>query len=728
MSTLQKTETMLDAALEYAGRGWQVFPVHTLRDGRCTCGHGDCSSPGKHPMTLNGCKDATTDADQIREWWDETPKANVGIATGSSSRLAVLDVDDPSQFEPFAKQHGKVPTTLIARTGKGVHLYYQTDNGEVRNKAGLWPSIDVRAEGGYVVAPPSLHVSGNRYAWDDATTPIAKWPEALSRLLEKPKPRPVVVPRASYEGTGTPYGQKALAEEIATLKAAREGERNDTYNRVAYSLYQLVAGNQLDDGHVTSELTFCARGIGLEEREIERTLRSARDAGVANPRVPSESVPRLASVPKVISHDSLNSPESSGASDTNAPARWPVLDDDAFYGPAGTMAKTILPFTESDPAGLLLTALTIYGVAVGPGPHAIADGAKHPPRLYAVQVGRTSRGRKGSTFANLAPIATEADPTMTDRILEGLASGEGLINAVRDKDPDEDRYDPDKRRLVQESEFSRVLRVAAREGNTLSEVVRSFWDKDRAQIITRKDPVKATGVHLGILAHVTIPDLRRYLNETDIANGFANRFLFVMSKRSQHLPFGGGLPQEKFDNLVQIFGKALDDGRKLKRIFWSSESKPVWEDIYNSIDDDADGMVGAITARAEAQMLRLAVCYACMDGSEEILLPHLEAAYAVWNYCEDSTRYIFGDSLGDEVADALLTLLDAAGPDGLDATEIQRHFSRHRSAARLDQAKALLSDKELVEQRTVQTTGRPRQVFVSRKGEKSERSEKRSDP
>ena len=159
------------AALYYAGLGMHVFPCYSIVDGGCRCGQ-SCRSPGKHPMTRDGFKSATTDPDTIKSWWERWPAANIGIRTGTVSGIWVLDLDGPAGIAALAEleaKHGCLPKTLTALTGGGgKHLYFKTTNGlEIKNRtkvAGL--SIDVRGEGGYVIAPPSNHVSGNLYKWE----------------------------------------------------------------------------------------------------------------------------------------------------------------------------------------------------------------------------------------------------------------------------------------------------------------------------------------------------------------------------------------------------------------------------------------------------------------------------------------------------------------------------------------------------------------------------------
>ncbi len=401
------------------------------------------------------------------------------------------------------------------------------------------------------------------------------------------------------------------------------------------------------------------------------------------------------------------------ARDRAAPA-WPELDPLALTGTAGDIVGAVAPFTEADPAGLLLDFLASFGNAAGARPHALAGGSRHPARIYPLLVGQTSKGRKGTTRATIAPLFERADPAWSDRrVMGGLSTGEGLIATVADPPPaSEDGTPPDpveERLLVVESEFARVLAVAKRDGSTLSPIVRDAWDSGRLRVMTRKDPLVATGAHITIMGHITVEELRRMLTETDQANGFANRFLFTCVSRRRLLPDGEGVPADVVDHLGQQVHDALKRARNIDKVTRTPEAGELWRALYAEMaDDDPGGLVGAVTARAEAQTLRLSVAYAIAAGSPVVDLEHLEAAHALWRYCRASAEYIFGNSIGDEVADRLLNALRAAGPEGLTGSEQSAVFGRHVSASQLEAARDLLGRKRLAVTVTEDTGGRPR--------------------
>lgn len=189
---------LLDVALECARRGWPVFPVHSMRDGQCSCGHSDCSNQAKHPRILNNLNEATTAPALVTGWWQNFPDANIGIATGQQAGLVVLDIDSyhggDASLDQLEARHGKLPDTVEVLTGGGGrHIYFAHPGGRVPNSAGrLGPGLDIRGDGGYVIAPPSNHVSGRRYEWEAssepgmvALAPVPLW--LLDRLVQAPR-------------------------------------------------------------------------------------------------------------------------------------------------------------------------------------------------------------------------------------------------------------------------------------------------------------------------------------------------------------------------------------------------------------------------------------------------------------------------------------------------------------------------------------------------------------
>lgn len=261
---------LADSAMAYAQtEGLHVFPLK------------EC---GKVPLTSHGLEDATVDAMTIETWWDRWPNANVAIRTGD---LVVVDEDKPGALSELAAKHGQqIPETRIARTGKGRHYYFmQPADQRIRNTAGkLATGIDTRGDGGYVVAPPSVHPDGGVYSWE-STAPPAPFPAWISALLTKPEPKTVT----PFVGRSTPYGQRALEAEVHAVSIAAEGTRNQQLNTAAFALGQLVAGGELDEHDALSSLEAAARACDLPEGEATATIASGMSAGRAEPRRAPES-------------------------------------------------------------------------------------------------------------------------------------------------------------------------------------------------------------------------------------------------------------------------------------------------------------------------------------------------------------------------------------------------------------------------------------------------------
>ena len=187
-------KVLLDAALKYALRGFRVLPLNSIRAGVCTCGDTDCRSPGKHPLTAHGATEASSDEMTIRGWWSKWPTANIGLAMGDAGCIA-LDVDTRNlghlSWEALIQANGALPETPTQRSGNGWHYLVRIDTDAVRRCRGkLAQGIDVKANG-YIVAEPSIHHSGRRYAWDDGLDLLAGFTPArapvwLERLLMEP--------------------------------------------------------------------------------------------------------------------------------------------------------------------------------------------------------------------------------------------------------------------------------------------------------------------------------------------------------------------------------------------------------------------------------------------------------------------------------------------------------------------------------------------------------------
>jgi hypothetical protein len=292
----------------------------------------------------------------------------------------------------------------------------------------------------------------------------------------------------------------------------------------------------------------------------------------------------------------LSSLNSSGLAGNNALVDdFPEpLSEVAFHGLAGDIVRRIEPHTEADRAALLIQLLITFGNVIGNNAHAMADGSRHAMNLFPVLVGQTSKARKGTSWAHVRRTFKHADePWEQQCIANGLSSGEGVIWAVRDPvikrerqknggytDAVVDAGISDKRLCVIEGEFANVLKVMTHEGNTLSPVIRSAWDGGNLRSMTKNSEARATGAHISIIGHITRDELRRLLTETEGANGFANRFLFLGVQRSKCLPEGGSLDAENLNDLVVRLHDAIEFARNAGQVTRSERARGHWRIVY----------------------------------------------------------------------------------------------------------------------------------------------------
>lgn len=305
---------MSEWALAYAAKGVPVFPCGAQKKPRIKkcelCeeagrlpGDAEYLACAATPRDGHGLYDGNVDPERIARWWSRWPNAMIGTPT--AGHLVVdLDVDPDQPMRSWdwwcsvAEPNGWQPndTLMVATPSTGVHIWWRQPRGAgVRNSASkVTPFVDIRADGGYAILPPSANHEGAyewlNLEWDEGTSEIATAPPWLVDLCTRAQ-RPIRLVRASdiplQAGHGTTYGLRALEAELGRLAVAHEGTRNDTLVRAAYRAGQLVSGDQLDAHHVADQLLAVALRIGLDEREAQGTIRSGMSAGARQPRRPA---------------------------------------------------------------------------------------------------------------------------------------------------------------------------------------------------------------------------------------------------------------------------------------------------------------------------------------------------------------------------------------------------------------------------------------------------------
>lgn len=697
---------------------------------------------------------------QVEQWFADESRGLAVIGGPISGNLEWIDFDDRGVYAAYRAAAAEVGLgELVERirmgyeefTPEGVHLAIRCSELSGNTKLAARPDsadsrkpralIETRGTGGYAIVAPSngrVHSSGKAYrrmAGSFATIATVTPGErrALLDLAESfdemppeedPSTSPASVPTASSLRPGDAFrarhadlaGWRSILEPngwVLTHTRGNVGYWRRPGKSEGWSATTGHAGTDLL--YVFSESTELPARKGLNPFTAYALLEHAGDFRKAAQALAEQGYGEQ--------RNAAPEATSAGGGAHRAAERGarPELHPKARYGLAGEFVAAFEPDTEADPAALLASFLVAFGNACGPTPHAWVSETRHRVNLAAVNVGATSRSRKGTSWGPVERVFGYADPDwLHDRRASGIGSGEGIIWAVRD--PSGPKVDPktgqsiiedegvrDKRLMVLESEFSSVLKVAGRDSSILSEIIRKAWDGDTLQNIVKRSPVKATNPHVSILGHITEEELRRELSETDQVNGLANRFLWVYVRRSKLLPDAPRLDEAAAAALGMQVRRALEHARTCEQILRDEPAADVWRRAYADLSKDYPGMFGALTARAEAHVLRLSMVYALLDCSNVVRLEHLTAALAFWHYCEDSARYIFGDRTGDPVADRIRGALRTSGT--LTETDIRDLFGRHQKADRVQRTLESLLTAGMVAVDTVETGGRPARVW-----------------
>lgn len=667
MKTIDKNTTpMLEIARSYVKNGLSVIPLR-FKDKKPSIE--SWAEYQKRPPT----------EEELKVWFDNGTPQNIGIVTGRVSGIAVLDFDTPEAIE-IARRNG-MPVCPIAKTGKGYHGYFLYQDG-IRNfqKRVDLPGIDLRGQGGYVVAPGSVHSTGERYKWvkgrqlgEVELAPLPDWVLPL-----KPENKQPI--KNLYLGVD-------------------KGNRNN-------ALTQLV-GSWVNDGGSIEDILGQAllwnegNNSPLPRKEIETTVKSIfekhqREAPAWEPKI----------------------------------EKWPVLDSKALYGFAGKFVELACRNSEADPAAVLATFLARFGIEAGDKSFLWVGDTKHYARIFAVVVGASAKSRKGTSSKPVQRLFLLNDSfPISERLYKTantspgpFSSGEGVVFAVRDeikewsfdkkagrgefivKDPGIE----DKRLFVLDEEFGGILTCARRDGNTLSTILRTAWDSGNIDPLTKNSKIKATGAHIGWVSHIVRQELERKLSEVESFNGFANRVLWVCAKRQYEVALPKPMPENELRKLQGELLDILSMTKNATPILLSPAAETKWVEVYPELSKDYPGLTGCVINRGEAQTLRLAMIYCLLDGKTIITPDHLGAAQAFWTYCRESAQYIFHGREEDNATRKIIEALETAPQTG---SELYKLFGNHISKNRLENLLQDLISSNKITSEKIQTDGRSRSIY-----------------
>lgn len=616
---------------------------------------------------------------------------SVAIAMGYGDLIARLDAGY-HDLTPTQGHHWFYRCSEIS--GNTVLARYESDEiNKITNKQILKPLIETRGEGGYAITAPSngrVHPTGGTYvrlAGSFATIPTitpeerkALWDLARSfdETPVEPKPDPWVIKgaatgevspweafnaRTSWEELLEPRGWVLVYERDDVQYWRRPGKdhgHSATTNHGGTGRLKVFSSStEFDNAPGVTYSKFGAFCLWEHQGDWRAGIKALKGTR------PAES----ARVEATETNDE----------DIEVVDRWPKIKDVAYHGVAGALVDLVRLQTEADPVAILVQFLIGFGNLIDRGPHFMVGADVHHMNEFTCIVGPSSTARKGmSQGLAYYPFTLIDLDWVRYRNGDGLVSGEGLIYHVRDK-----RYGVDKRgntivedlgvhdkRLVaNEPEFSRVLSISRREGNTLSAVLRNAWDGKTLRNQGKKAPDVATDAHISVVAHATMADLEQLLDPTSMANGFANRFLWMAARRRRIIPNPPNVDTFAWADIIARVRKAVNFARSCGELTRDREADEYWNSVYPRLTSGATGLLGSITSRAEAHAMRFAGIYAILDLSRTIKVAHLEPAIAVVDYNAATVAMLFADAIGDPKADRLIKALREA-PDGLTRTEI----------------------------------------------------------
>jgi hypothetical protein len=392
------------------------------------------------------------------------------------------------------------------------------------------------------------------------------------------------------------------------------------------------------------------------------------------------------------------------------PAGWPAPPAPAAYHELlGEIVTRIAPHTEADPVAILTQLLVAFGAAVGRGAWFQVEATRHHPNEFMLLVGDSSKARKGSSWDHVRKLIATLDPTIERRILTGLSSGEGLIWAVRDPTT-QDPGITDQRLLVIEPEFASPLKASTREISTLSPTLRCAWDGRPLAILTRTAPARSTQAHIALIGHITQAELRRHTTHLELANGYLNRILIIACRRQRLLPEGGEHDPLHGTNLTRLLTTTLKHAQTAGQLRLHPDAREHWHDAYRQLARPLPGVLGQITARAEAHTIRLALIYALADGKRHIAPQHLQAALALHDYATRSAGWALKGATGEPLAEQIHAAL-REHPAGLTRSQISHTLKHNQPAGHIDQALHALQAAGRATPTQIATGGRPAQLW-----------------
>lgn len=625
---LRRGESQFEVRKFYEDHGFKVFPAYSIKNGTCNCYQGNnCSSSGKHPVSKNGFKDGARDYAFITgTTWDES---NIGLVTGEENRLVVLDIDlkngGGETFNKFIANSPCFQNTLKVWTGKyngqrSFHFYFWLPEGVVvSSKTSKNLGVDLKANGGYVIGPGSRHKSGVNYEIDKTgTLVIEQMSVDFYRYL-------IETVFNNSDNTVTNSGKKMPYLKVANLLAERtaEGSRNSFLFSYACRLNaKKLATFEVNTILKSINQTHCNPPLAVAE--VDNLLSSA-----------SRHQVELISTPK-----------------------WSA---ESFSGLLADIAKEVTFETEIAPISVYAILIVLLGNYIGLRAKFKHVSSDLQTNLFLILIGLTKNGKKGaaqSAAEKVFKLVLDENDDWLKCIKKGVKTAEAIVSCITDEQFGEEKnvksnqYEKiiicegvrDKRLMIVETEFSKVLREASKAGSQMSETYRQSYDGGALSMITKTSPRSTSNSHISTTGHITPSELVFVRRKEDDFNGFGNRFLHIYSTESDR-PISFPRMYEQWDlsiiNKLKNIINWVNEDNDLDMKF-SAAAKQVWEEFYIKHHNlRISEMVDSLNARNDTHVLKIAMILAIADCSVEIDSVHLNRAIDLINYSRKTIEYVY---------------------------------------------------------------------------------------
>lgn len=655
-ATRPTNDDRIKAANWFAAQGFGIFPCWSTReDGECKCPptsktrdkEGVCSTPGKHPITGDGFKSATTDRQKIETFLAAASEPNYGMVCPEGVFAWDVDTDEErTRLARLVGEHGPLPATLRTDTANGQHVFWRWPDGHPRPLHKMFGLVTRWGSGkmsGYVIGPRSVHKSGKQYRPAEGTPfEIATLPESWARV--------------ALGGDSITISGRQPAEEVHV------GQRHDHLRDTA----RYYAGTVRDPDALFAAVWAENQKLPdpKSEEEVRRAVGNvleqfAPDPVEEDPETGAERPVRLTEPPMM--------------SPTDDESLFPSAPSQRVYGGfLGEVTDFLLGGTDASPVAILASLVSFCG-ALTP-----AWGywhGRHTSSPYLALVGRSGVGRKGTAMFRVRDALGYALGMDTvNRIrFDGVASGEALVRALLDRSQVTFGVPTG---LLFEEEYATFLSASGREGSNLDSRMRSAFDgKQLAHRKVSETLYVAEPYWLSGLVAITPTELQAKVTKASFKNGSGNRWLWlpVVRRPVRVMSTEPILPAE-FSTRIESTHQATF--RSPARI----DPGPGVDDLLSEYDDflraDSVGLAADMTSRFGVIAFRVGLVHAAVEGSSIVTTEHIQRAIALTEYARSGLSFSFGDALGDESSTYLLRMLLEADEGELPQWVITKHFIR----------------------------------------------------